>query len=365
MLISIPWFNTLSRIVLLALLLVNSGAAVATTILHTGRNTVIRENIDLANPKIMHIWNNERAGQQNITDSPYGNMSLLCKSSSSDEYGRCPGSTTLSTSGQTELVLRFTHTRDNRHISLKLKAFKKSCRYVGVTCLFVPIERPLNSSDPNGGYHGTSYSINIPKEELKKLTSPGEWKATLNMESLDTHKYLSWNANITLIIKGEPLILLPESQHSIDLKIPRATGNNQLVQGRNSLALCLYDGTDSADSKGMKLKFDDGGRDAPGRPTGKFSVFRSNGKANDSRDRLDYSILMKNLPSTGSITTINNGVDIILRAQGKFPTTIQTIEGIQVSCVPTTLELTTQFILGDKNAGNYNGVLNITYEPQT
>ena len=182
---------------------------------------------------------------------------------------------------------------------------------------------------------------------------------------------LQGNGDITFS-QYQPQIFFPSSPRStpiIDLNV-----NNNL-HGRNAsgkqqsttLDMCLYDGNSST-SKGLKLIFNDNVSVATGRSPGFFSIFRNGGDRSKIQDRLDYAVSIVN-PITGSRQEVKNGIEIywsgvnarrILRQ-----VVLPDVPGVSL-CVPAPVTFSTPSLdISGKSAGNYSGILTVTYSPST
>lgn len=192
----------------------------------------------------------------------------------------------------------------------------------------------------------------------------------MTFQDFNSNLNVTWTARIVLNVKdlNSQVVYFPAFPYAVpqvelNLSNRPGTASNLTVRGSLSLDMCLYDGSNSASNR-INVLFQDEGADAPGRPDGMFSVYRTGGDKPSQSDRVDYKVSVID-PTTGTSRTVSNATRIswsdtnrrnILR-QVVLPGTSK------VSlCVPAPITLTTPaFTLADKAAGRYTGRLKIIY----
>jgi hypothetical protein len=174
--------------------------------------------------------------------------------------------------------------------------------------------------------------------------------------------------NVINISTYNPTIFFPTSRFStpiINLDFSHRPGSQKNVSGRASLDMCLYDGNNSVSNR-VSLRFQDEG--ASGRPAGQFSLYLEGADENKAKNRLDYQVSVLN-PTTGAQQNVANGSEIIWDGVNQRNIQRQVIlpgiPGVSL-CVPAPITLVTSpFIMEDKTAGRYSGMLRIIYMPTT
>lgn len=384
----------MKRLVYLMLLLFVPGYAAADA--PAGRFTTINATVyrDAPPPKV-DIWLHESGGYDAADPQKWGRNTLTCLSKTDTKTGACmtaPVWFSGNPGPQGPITLRFTN--DDTKQTTDIIAYGKKTMFVaGKIWEFVHYVTG-GSGDKTAWDRAPYFDFYINQDQLTKLRTPGLWRASLRLNlrqwgtgsgcggelsnpNVGCPGYISiaqWQANINIdvIDESSQQIYLPAFPHStpvVNLNLnnhPGRPGASEL-EGRASLDMCLYDGRNSRSPK-ITLRFEDEGAAAAGRPSGAFSIWRKGSSKTDSRDRLDYRVLVTN-PVTGTRQAASNGVDIVW--QGTNDRRIQRPVvlpggGESVFCVPAPIELDTPaFTISSKNAGDYTGTLRIIYKPTT
>ena len=378
---------------LLIVLTAYSGYAVAGA--PTGRNTSVSLSFDrLTPPPRFDIWIHEPTGYDLANPAKWGRNTLTCLSRTATEFGACmtaPAWTTASVAPmQYPILLQFTHTQSNQKININVYA-EKHMFLIGKTQVYPSF---ITTSTSSSGWGREPYfDFYIVRSELEKLKQPGIWTATLKQNLREWglgscsgnatnitvgcpgyEAIASWQANLQLevIDYSNRQIYLPAFPHStpvVNLNLsnyPGRPGGGE-VKGDASLDMCLYDGSNSSNSR-ITLRFSDDDSKVEGRPDGAFSVWRRGSDHMSAVNRVDYRVSITN-PLTGIIQPISNGTEIVWQGANdrRFLRPVVLPGGNEsVLCVPAPIKLTTPgFIASSKTAGDYTGVLHIIYTPST
>ncbi|UAN54642.1 phage tail protein (plasmid) [Serratia sp. JSRIV002] len=315
-------------------------------------------------PSSLFIWDAQTKG----SGSEASTVTMVCQSTTDTAHGACPDSPVWQSAiADGQITLRFV--QDDTHAERDIIITNR--RFNGVS------NRPVwNAINAANFEIAPVFSYFISQADLRNLTG-GVWRATLIMNYRKwPHGDLNatWTANIVLTVTdlNNQQLYFPEFPYAapqVDLNLSNrpGTANNHSASGSVSLDMCLYDGSNGT-SERIDMLFQDEGSDAPGRPDGMFSVYRTGGNKSSQTDRLDYQVSVID-PTTGTSRTVSNGKDIswsnINRRNILRQVVLPGRSGVSL-CVPAPITLTTPvFPLAAKAAGRYTGRLKIIYTPST
>lgn len=334
----------------------------------TTETTVFSATYDASSvPSSLFIWNAQTKG----SGSEAKNVAMVCQSTTDTTHGACPVLPIWADDviADGKLALRFV--QDNTHAERDIVVTNRRWNKAS--------NRPVWNSVNSEAKIAPSFSYFISQADLRNLTG-GVWRATLIMNyynrgrSTITSLGTTWTASIVLTVtdlNNQQLYFpaFPYAAPQVDLNLSNRPGaaNNHSASGSASLDMCLYDGSNGT-SERIDMLFQDEGADAPGRPDGMFSVYRTGGDKSIQADRLDYQISVIE-PTTGTSRTVSNGKEISWSNTNRRTILRQVVlpgkSGVSL-CVPAPITLTTPvFTLADKAAGRYTGRLKIIYTPST
>ncbi|QIP94559.1 CfaE/CblD family pilus tip adhesin [Serratia fonticola] len=220
------------------------------------------------------------------------------------------------------------------------------------------IIRTNESLDNNG-----EYQLNLPSSLLAFYYGGSDSSSWGSISLQGARVYIS---------AFHPQIIFPSNTYnrpfiSLNIKKKYPGSNYSGTQDSANLDMCLYDGGDST-SKGIKLTFKDTTSVVSGRPSGFFSIFRSEGDNSQISNRIDYAVSVIN-PITGSRQEVKNGDEIYWEGTNTRrllrQVILPNIPGVSL-CVPAPITLSTPPLnISEKTAGNYFGTLTIIYTPST
>lgn len=329
-------------------------------------NIVVNQSFDLGSAPTITLWSDKSGGYDTSDPSRWGRNSVVCFSQTDTVNGACPVSSGwLPPDSQRYVSLMFTLKGTNNRVNITGESATNFCGY----------NFPSTSGATCGGSE-KFFTFVIRSNELKKLSTPGVWTATLKqrlMQWAPQQQLAVWQADITLQVSDVTKQTIyfpafPSGNAAVNLNLNNRPGarNNTTVSGNSNLDMCLYDGGLTADN--IVLIFQDEGKPAPGRIAGQFSVYRDGGNPAQPADRLDYVVQVLN-PGTGSREEVSNGTQNnwanINARNAQRQVVLAGIPGISL-CVPAPVTLITpSFILADKTAGRYSGKLRVIYTPRT
>ena len=384
----------MKRLIFLMLCGLASGYAAADA--PAGRTTVVNTTVYRnAPPPQLDIWLHEGGGFDPADPQKWGRNTLTCLSKTDPSTGACMtapvyyGATSV-----TEAPIDLLFTNNDTKKSVTIKVYGKNVMFIGGRVYNFAHFLTAGTATVSAWNRAPYFDFYIKQSDLMLLTPAGLWQATLKLNlrqwgatgaggcggnpndiNIGCPSYpilAQWHANINvdMIDEANQQIYLPAFPHStpiVNLNLnnyPGRPGGN-VLEGRTSLDMCLYDGRNSRSRK-ITLRFEDEGTAAAGRSSGAFSIWRKTSSKTDARDRIDYQVSVTN-PVTGASQEVSNGVDIVW--QGTSNRSIQRPVvlpggGESVFCVPAPIVLDTPaFTISSKNSGDYTGTLRVIYKP--
>jgi len=297
----------------------------------------------------------------------YGQLHLVCSSSSDTSQGACPTDGTNEASvGSRDIPVRFVERRSNMQIDLVVKGAveralpDRSCRgnfWEGD--LFAPWSAYVTSC---GGTEpvGTGAQLSISAHELNKLVA-GVWSATVKLtaqtpssRNLAEHVFAF---DLTITDHNAVSIYFPAFPNVSPLVALNAGYDpiSRTIGGHTVLDMCLYDGLGSqAQYLGVTVR--DTGARPPG-PSG-FSLWHDTAGSDDSQ-RLDYTVT---LDHNGITVPLTNGVEEQLHGIDTAQLRLVMLPGMSqpVFCVPTPMTLDIPRVpISTKRSGIYWGDLKV------
>ena len=323
------------------------------------------DRADARNYPAYYIFKDHVAGY-NSTHSNFDRIVFLCNSNSDASKGACPTSEgQYNTSGETSIRLTFTERRSLAKKTLTLKGYKNfifgtyKCDHIAKT------NYTLNAratACQGVSRHGTKLTLYIPQGEINGLLTGGLWDATLVLRLKRyadyQHGVYTLNINIDLTDKGNIQVWTPKfhGDPRIDLNL-RPEGNGK-YSGSNKLDMCLYDGY-STHSQSIEMRFQDSSL------TGKNEYYLE--KLGDPLIKLPYklSLLLGGrifYPNNGESFTISDAASLSINWNRIKAVSLPEIS-IPVLCWPANLTFMSE--LNNPEAGEYSGILNVTFTPSS
>lgn len=302
----------------------------------------------------------------------YGQIHVVCGSSSDPEFGRCPteGEPSL-ISGTSEVVVRLVEQRTG--LIAEVRAIGSVRRVLsGIICsldFWDETLRPLYSAfwvqcGVGGGANepiGTGGELLLPQREISRLVA-GHWKATMRLDikadpAAAPVATATFNFDFTVTDYDAISIYFPGFDGiaplvNMDLRYDPI---RKMVGGYKEVDMCLYDGVGSqSEFLGVTVR-DSGPRPPPGRD---FAVWHGDGGSDDTQ-RLDYQVGLK---YGGNLLAMKHGEEQLLRGIDSAQLRLVMLPGISqpVYCVPTPLTLETPPTpIASKRPGLYDGELTV------
>ncbi|WP_313419586.1 CfaE/CblD family pilus tip adhesin [Stenotrophomonas sp.] len=300
----------------------------------------------------------------------YGELYMVCASSSDASTGRCPTEDmlVLLSSQATQVSVRLQEIRSgltsNLDVSASLfRAFSTAdCSLDYWNNQPYGIPSSIAPSCDKKIAAGTGKGLTIRSPSLRSLTA-GHWKGTLELrlrrppsEHLATYIF---NFDFTITDYDAISIYLPGFEQgnanvNMDLRYdPRIIGGS--IAGSKGVDMCLYDGLGSqSEYLGITVR-DTGSRPSVGDD---FSLWHRDA-AGDDRERISFNVWLN---YAGSKRRMRNGVEEQLLGVDKTELRLVKLPKLEqpVYCVPTPITLETpSFTASSKREGVYTGELKV------
>lgn len=195
----------------------------------------------------------------------------------------------------------------------------------------------------------------LPREELKKIPSPGVWTAHLQMQSIEWYNKTVGTlvSDITLNVSDSSTLQVYVPHPSVALPVPRTGRSPEAVD----VDTCLYDGYDNRSHRYELTLTDQTG--------GSGSDFVLNNVAHPDAPPLHYTVSAGTPGLGGGMDTLMPGKLSTYSGMDRVPALGKVmIRGREVSCVQWPVRLKLQpFRPLSQTPGEYQGQLNITFTP--
>lgn len=195
----------------------------------------------------------------------------------------------------------------------------------------------------------------LPREELKKIPSPGVWTAHLQMRSVMWQNTTIGGlvSDITLKVSDSTPLQVYVPHPSVALPVPRTGRSPEAVD----VDTCLYDGYDNQSHRYELTLTDQTG--------GSGSDFVLNNVAHPDAPPLHYTVSAGTPGLGGGMDTLMPGKLSTYSGMDRVPALGKVmIRGREVSCVQWPVRLKLQpFRPLSQTPGEYQGQLNITFTP--
>ncbi len=304
----------------------------------------------------------------------YGQIHVVCESSSDSELGRCPTDGVIDQDlGRTQIVLRAVEQRTGLRAEIGAVGFMQRIMS-GRVCtsdFWNSSERNLYEAlwfqcPPNDPL-GTGVQLTLPETEIARLVA-GHWKATMRLNikadpAAAPVATATFNFDFTVTDYDAISIYFPTFDTvaplvNLDLRYDPI---QKVVGGRKQLDMCLYDGLGSQ-SEYLDVTVRDSG---PRPPAGSdFSLWHRDG-GSDASQRLDYRV---HLDYGGHRLAMKHNVKQQLRGIDSAQLRLVMLPGISqpVYCVPTPLTLETPPTpIASQRPGLYEGELTVVLDVPT
>lgn len=312
-----------------------------------------------------HYIFHEHVAGYNKDHSLFDRMTFLCMSSTDASKGACPtGENSKSSQGETNIKLIFTEKKSLARKTLNLKGYKRFL-YESDRCIHYVNKMNLNSHTVRceGSFtRGVDFTLYIPQGEIDGLLTGGIWEATLELRVKRHYDYNhgTYKVNITVDLtdKGNIQVWTPKfhSDPRIDLNL-RPEGNGK-YSGSNVLEMCLYDGY-STHSQSIEMRFQDDSQTG----NNEYNLI----KTGEPLKKLPYKLSLllggrEFYPNNGEAFTINDTSSLFINWNRIKSVSLPQIS-IPVLCWPANLTFMSE--LNNPEAGEYSGILNVTFTPSS